>query len=232
MFPVRAIHQIEMTSRCNLKCAYCPSYRLPRPKLDMSEDHFERALSWARRFHELTGYTELNLAGIGESTLHPQFARWVLRAREVMGDRVSLVLATNGLLMDNDMAEAIRPAKPIVFVSLHRPEKAQRAVIALRRAGILAGVSCDGATASVDWAGQVDWPVTTPVRGSDCDWIIAGKVVVLADGRISRCCFDASGAGVIGTLADDLLQLNTSPYKLCETCHLRQPDAVTQRLAA
>lgn len=236
-FPIRAVHQIEMTSRCNLRCAYCPSYRLPRPKVDMPIETFSVALEIASYLHKQWGWHELNLAGIGESTLHPNFVSFVLMARQVMGPNVNLVIATNGLLMTNEMAEAIRPARPSVFVSLHRPEKANRAIIALKRAGIFAGASCDGAIESVNWAGQIDWPVTTSARGAECNWVDKGKVIVLADGRVSRCSFDASGVGVICTL-DDLRKWvfgisarpqRTSPYSLCDACHLRHPDRVLQQ---
>lgn len=220
-YPIRAIHQIEITSRCNLKCAYCPSYRLPRPKLDMTEDTFIKSLQWAQQLQRISKHPELNLAGIGESTMHPQFIHFLALAREAMGPSVTLVLATNGLLIDDSMAEAMAPYYPEVYVSLHRPEKAQRAIAALAKAGILKAVSCDGALNSVNWAGQIDWPVTTSAKGADCTWFKNGQVVVLADGRISRCCFDASGAGVLGTVDDDLTQLTTSAYSLCDTCHLK-----------
>lgn len=232
MFPIRAIHQIEMTSRCNLKCAYCPSYRLPRPKLDMDGETFELALRWARYFFDRYGHGELNMAGIGESTMHPEFVRYMHRAREVMGDAVNILLATNGLLMDEAMAQAIKPMRPHVYISLHRPEKAIGAVEACKRAGILTAVSCDGAVGATNWAGQIDWPVTTPVAGRECTWITEGKTIVLADGRVTTCAFDASGCGVLACVTDDLTRFETQPYKLCASCHLVQPDSVLRRMPA
>lgn len=226
MYAIRSIHQIEMTSRCNLRCAYCPSHRLPRPKLDMNARTFELALGWARYFWERHKHPELNMAGIGESTLHPEFVRNMHRAREVMGPEVNILLATNGLLMDDAMAQAIRPMRPSVYVSLHRPEKAIHAVEACKRAGILTAVSCDGAINATDWAGQIDWPVTTQVAGQDCTWVTGGMTIVLADGRVSRCCFDADGSGVIANVMQDLTRFQTSPYHLCKKCHLKQPAGV------
>lgn len=226
-YPIKCVHQIEITSRCNLKCRYCPSYRLPRPKMDMEPETWHKSLAWAARLNATSRHNELNLAGIGESTLHPMFVEWVHEARQAMGPWCRIVLATNGLLMDDAMAQAIAPARPDVYVSLHRPEKAMPAVEACKRAGILSGVSCDGAVQAVDWAGQIDWPVTTTESGKDCDWTTDGKVVVFADGRVSRCCFDASGAGVICTIDDDLTQFAHSPYSLCDTCHLKNRAEVT-----
>jgi hypothetical protein len=220
-YPIRSIHQIEMTSRCNLKCTYCPSYRLKRPKLDMSWDTFKQSVEWARKFHQRYGVSEVNLAGIGESTLHP--------ARQSLGEAVPLVLATNGLLVDDAMAQAMKPYTPRVFLSLHRPEKAQQAFEALKRAGLLVTVSIDPTLSSVDWAGQVDWPVTTDAVGSSCPWVKSGWVVVQATGKISRCCFDASEVGVFAHVSDDLTKFATSPYSLCGTCHLKQEAVLDEQ---
>ena len=84
----------------------------------------------------------------------------------------------------------------------------------------LAGVSCDAAIESVDWAGQVKWHVNTHQKGAPCPWVKNGRVFVLADGRLARCCFDAQADDIIGTLDDDIPSLQTAPYKLCRSCHL------------
>lgn len=215
MFPIRSIHQIEMTSRCNLRCRYCVHPTMARTKLDMDERTYVKSLWWAR---QLRG-RELNLAGIGESTMHPEFVRYVFLAREAIGDDTDLILATNGLLMTNELARAIAPSKIRVWVSLHRPEKAGPAVEALKAAGILAGVSGDPSIAAVNWAGQVKWHVSTPQKGTICPWVRPGRVFILSDGQVARCCFDATAEDVLGTIDDDLLTMQTSPYKLCDSCH-------------
>jgi hypothetical protein len=216
MFPIRAIHQIEMTSRCNLRCRYCAHPKMARPKIDMDDATYAKSLWWAS---QLRG-TELNLAGIGESTMHPEFVRNVFFAREAVGEQTNLILATNGLLMTPELARAIAPSRIRVWVSLHRPEKAGPAIEALKSAGILCGVSADPAMASVDWAGQVEWMVTTDQKGRPCPWVKPGRVFILADGRVARCCFDATADDVLGTVEDDLHTMQTSPYKLCAACHL------------
>lgn len=217
---IRAIHQIEMTSECNLRCRYCPSPKLARPKMHMTDETFIKSLQAIRKLHARgLVHAELNLAGIGESTLHPEFVRNVHWAREAVGPHVNLVLATNGLLMTQELAYAIAPARPSVWVSLHRPEKAGPAVEALKMAGIFSGCSADPSIASVDWAGQVKWHVSAN-KGNPCPWLANAMVIVLSDGRISRCCFDSDGRGVIGTIDDDLTTLRTSPFDLCSKCHL------------
>lgn len=223
MLPIRVIHQIEMTSRCNLSCKYCVHKKMPRPKIDMTDEIYRKALDWARFFLRRHYHPELNLAGIGESTMHPEFVRNVFLAREAVGSNVNLVLATNGLLMTDELAMAIAPAKPSVWVSLHRPERAGPAVEALKRAGILSGISADPSLAAVDWAGQVKWHVSVP-KGAVCQWLKFAMVMIMADGRITRCCFDSTGEGVIATVDDDLSKHATSPWSLCATCHLSVPQ--------
>lgn len=218
MFAIREIHQIEITSRCNLRCKYCVHYpALPRPKMDMDESTYVKALTWALAFKNRGWQHEVNLAGIGESTIHPEFVRYVHLARETLGEDFGLVFATNGVAMTDEMARELAPAKPVVFVSLHRPEKAGLAIEILKRYGLIAGVSADPSIASTNWAGQVKWHVSAPL-GRPCSWVKGGKAFVFSDGRLSRCAFDASGVGVFGSLDDDLDTLQTSPYVLCRTC--------------
>lgn len=216
MFPIRAVHQIEMTSRCNLRCRYCTHPTMARAKIDMDDLTYAKALLWAR---QMPG-DELNLAGIGESTMHPEFVRNVFLAREAVGPDVRLVLATNGLLMTRELAMALKPTGIWVWVSLHRPERAGPAIENLKAAGLLHGVSADAAIDSVDWAGQVKWHVSTRQKGEPCPWVKPGRVFILSDGRVARCCFDATADDVIGTVDDDLTTLQTAPYKLCASCHL------------
>lgn len=215
-FPITQIHQIEMTSHCNLRCRYCPSPKLPREKLHMSDEDYKQALVWVKRYSSRATQGELNLAGIGESTMHPEFVRNVFWAREALDQSQPLVLATNGLLMTDEMARAIAPTGIRVWVSLHRPEKAGPAVEALKKAGILAGISADPSVASINWAEQVKWHRSA--TRTFCPWVRGGWVFVMADGRVSRCCIDAAGRGVMTTIHNDLDQHRTSAYSLCETC--------------
>ena len=42
--PLGAIHQIEITSRCNLRCLYCPHSKMKRAKEDMTGEIFRAAM--------------------------------------------------------------------------------------------------------------------------------------------------------------------------------------------
>jgi hypothetical protein len=177
---------------------------------------FERAVAVAAWCKSIGTQGSLNLAGIGESTMHPQFLQMLAHARKELGDAHQLVLATNGLLVDDALAEAMAPFRPTVFVSLHRPERAGPAVEALKRAGLLAGVSADPSLSATDWAGQVKWHVSAP--RSECPWVRGGWAMVLSDGSLTRCSFDATGVGIFGHITDTV-QPMTSPYALCKSCH-------------
>jgi hypothetical protein len=219
--PVETLHQIEITSRCNLRCSYCPSPHLGRPKVDMTEAHFARALEWVKALQRAgTQGRELNLAGIGESTLHPAFPCFLALARATLGDSVDLVLATNGLIADAQLAALLAQHGVQVWVSLHRPERALRAVHFYRAAGVLRGISADPSLSPNSWAGQIPELVKLERRDQfACPWLREGWVMAMADGRVTTCCLDADGSGVVGHLDDDPTTIRTRPYRLCRDCY-------------
>lgn len=227
--PVRDVHQIELTTRCNLKCHYCPHHpNLPREKVDMEWPTFEAALDLVRFFVRQGTQTELSLTGIGESMLHPRFVEMVAEARAAIGPERMLTVTTNGLLLDEEMARVIAPFRPAVFVSLHRPEKAAPAMVAARKHGILAGRNTAFADNAFNWAGyQENWTPMVSAPNIKCEFLRAGWCVVLVDGRIATCCLDADGSSVIGKLGDDPESLMLKPWgaerKGCSACHMEVP---------
>lgn len=218
-WPIRSLHQIELTSHCNLRCVYCPSPTLGREKKHMDRADFLRSLEWVKHFVNEGTQGELNLAGIGESTLHPNFVEFVELAREALGWDQRVCFATNGLLMTPELARQLKPYKPTIWVSMHRPEKAKLAIDALREEDMLSAATCDPAIKAVDWAGQVKWGFTSPNFGIPCEWKEEAMAFVMADGRMSSCAFDSSGIGVIGHVRDEIGSVCWKPYELCKTCH-------------
>jgi hypothetical protein len=218
--PLRDIHQIELTTRCNLRCRYCPSPQKLRPHEDMTDETFALAMDLVEHFCRVGTQHELSLTGVGESLLHPRFFEMVEFARSIIGPR-DLVITTNGLLLDDAACERLKPFAPKVFVSLHRPEKAGPAVEAAKRAGIFAGANPAPSVSAFDWAGQVKWHVSAP--RTPCEYLRMGWGVVLVDGRVTTCCLDATGGGSFGTVHDTPDQLALSPWKLCESCHMTVP---------
>lgn len=216
---IQSIHQIEITSRCNLRCKYCVHPTMDRPKQDMDDDTWKQSLDLVKYFiAKGTQGHELNLCGIGESTLHPKFGEWAIEAREVVGPKRDLILATNGVGVTEDHALAMRWARMRVWVSLHRPEKAGPTLNMLKRYEVLAGVSADPSVAAVDWAGQVSWEVTAP--RTPCPWLRDGRAMIASDGSMLTCCFDGSGEeGRLGSVWEDVAAMKSQAYSLCEKCH-------------
>lgn len=235
--PFTEVRAVELTSKCNLRCQYCPigAKTMLRPMMDMTEDTFTSVLAWVRHFVKQGTQGELNLAGIGESTLHPQLIPWAVRAREVIGPDRMLFFTTNGLAFTEAMAIELQKIDCKVGVSAHRPEKATAAALLAKKYGLLHGVSNDPMLASINWAGQVDWPVQVSRAEFSCDWLRKGMAFVMADGNVSHCCLDASGVGVVGSVkllhsytsrtAGEIRAFEapeaTQPSKLCRGCHHR-----------
>jgi len=215
---VTQIHEIELSSRCNLACTYCPNPTMARPKIDMDWVDYLRALDVVSHFVEQGTQCELALTGVGEALLHERFAEAVLLARETIGDRL-LTFSTNGILLSDELLEQIKPAEPIIFVSLHRPEVGALALQRARAHGLQVTHNYAFATSSLNWAGQVDWPVSAP--RSVCEYLRSGWAVIRADGNIGTCCWDAeSDHSLIGNIWQDPSTLRTAPHKACESCSL------------
>jgi hypothetical protein len=233
--PITSIHQIELSSHCNLRCVYCPSKDLDKPrdqggfgreKLHMSIAHFRRALEWAVYFEQRGTQGELALTGIGEAIMHPHFVSFLAAAREALPDNL-ITFSTNGLLLTDELCARIAPFNPRVYVSLHRPEKAKPAIDAARKHGLLADTNAAFATDAFDWAGTLDWSVSIPEDAVTCEYLRTGWSVVLADGRITTCCLDAAGDGVVGHVDDELGSLAIGPWgdesAGCRACHMVTP---------
>ena len=234
--PLRSIHQIELTTHCQLKCEYCP---LPiqetlrgQKAMHMERRVFERALDWVEALNDRRddALGELSLTGIGEALLHPDFVEFLALARRRLPG-TPLVFSTNGILLTDELCEKIAPYRPRVNVSLHHLNKAKRAIDAAKRHGIYDMCNPAPAISSFNWAGQVPgWPVSAPPIV--CEYLKSGWGVVLVDGRITTCCLDASGKGVVGHVDDPIESLTSPGTGLkpwgddsvgCRACHMSLP---------
>jgi putative metalloenzyme radical SAM/SPASM domain maturase len=94
---------VEVTSRCNLRCAMCPK-QAPGGRDhdgDMDEATFERLGPAFPRAETLV------LNGVGESLLHPRLERFVERARRDMPASAWIGFQTNGQLVTPARARSL-----------------------------------------------------------------------------------------------------------------------------
>lgn len=222
MRPVREIHQIEISSRCNLRCKYCPHPHLERPKQDMADDVWRASLDLVAHYCRAGTQGEVALTGMGEALLHPEVVRYVAELRETIGPHRPLTFATNGIELNDDLCALLKPHNPQIYVSLHRPEKAGPAIETAKRWGLYAGANKAFADSAYDWAGQVKWYNSGPTF--PCAYLSRAWAVVLVDGAISTCCWDAHGKNIIGNVRDDPTTLAMRTFPLCDQCHHTVPD--------
>jgi MoaA/NifB/PqqE/SkfB family radical SAM enzyme len=89
------IANIEVTTRCNLKCTYCARTVRGSEAGDMSRDLFRTVLGLLPHAYRIT------LVGLGETLMHPYVVDLVAHAAS-QGRRVALV--TNGMLLDEGLS--------------------------------------------------------------------------------------------------------------------------------
>ena len=92
---------IEITTRCNLRCPFCARNASDRGDRDMAPELFERILDLLPHAYRIT------LVGLGEPLLHPDVAALVAAA-SARGRRVAL--ATNALQLTGEMSRRLLDA--------------------------------------------------------------------------------------------------------------------------
>jgi len=213
---IKYIHQIEVTTRCNLACPYCPHPKMQREKTDMNSSTFYRVMEWVKHFTKLGQQRELAFTGIGEALLHPYLFEMLEQARQEYAGLIHF--STNGILFDDEAARFCAEYQIGVFVSMHRPERAVPAKNLAKKYNVLLGENHAFVDSALDWAGTVNWHVSAPK--SVCRYQQDGWGVVLVDGSITTCCMDSEQVNKIGHVVDDIGTVDMHPMPLCKTCHL------------
>jgi MoaA/NifB/PqqE/SkfB family radical SAM enzyme len=99
--PVPEVLQVEVTTRCNLSCAFCQARPAEvRARGDLAYETYERVLS---ELHP--GIGRVNLWGAGEPMLHPQVFRMVRSAATLGVGRIKV--STNGHFLSPDSIDEI-----------------------------------------------------------------------------------------------------------------------------
>lgn len=219
---VQQIHQIELTTQCNLRCKYCPHPNMLREKVHMDTAVFKDAIGRVYYYAQNGLQGELSFTGIGEPTLHPELIPMLARARQWLPG-IPMVFSTNGMpTFTEEIAAACAKHNVGVMISMHRPEVAGLAIELAKKHSVLKAVNTAFATSAFNWAGQVDgWFNSAPE--TPCEYLRSGWGVILVNGNITTCCLDASEDGVIGDVWTDPNELYLEPFSLCDNCHMSLP---------
>lgn len=213
---IRQISQVELTSRCNLRCKYCPHPSMRREKADMPEAVFARVLYWLREFRQAS----VHLHHFGESTLHPRFLEYVDRISDVVPD---VRLSSNGVGVTPELVRGMKRAGLTrLSLSVHRPEVVRIVAGWCDDLGMAWDYAAGAIIGTHNWAGQVEGRNTVSYP---CHFLEDDKCVVLADGRLVACCIDAEGESARGSVFDDLREIAFAPFRLCASCHHVVPEA-------
>ena len=222
---ITTINTIETSSICDNSCPYCPAKDQAKHRkvgfMDM--DTFAAALEWVRIYSDRGTQRELNLFGVGEPTLNPNIVEMVRLARIVLPEHLPVHLNTNGNRFTEDLAWALKDAGITeIDVTGHDARATAKTIRILKKVGIPGRVSFDFALQPNNWANQVDW--FEPDYSYPCPWLGRGQVMVMSDGRVTRCCIDAFGKGILGHVLFNLDLLEISPFSLCANCHQTEPE--------
>jgi hypothetical protein len=217
MTKISTVHQIELSTKCNLRCGYCPHPKLQREKTHMKMEVFEAALAWAK----VLGGPELSLTGMGEAILHPQFCDMIRMARSAL-PATELLLSTNGIALDDEILSVLREVNATLYVSAHHAITAGKALDKAIKAGVRTGVNHNIVGSGFDWAGQVEW--ANLAMPHVCQYMSQGWATVLQNGDVVACCMDAHGLYPFGNVMDAEKPTHIGAIPLCARCHLLLPE--------
>lgn len=109
-----SVFVMEPTSVCNLNCVMCPNSELEEDLLG-----YANLEAWNRSLDKIAPTAELiMLYFMGESTLHPDFVRMLVSARERTDARI--VLSTNCLKLSPEIIDAIVGNTDLVICCIDR----------------------------------------------------------------------------------------------------------------
>lgn len=222
MKPV-TLTNLEISSLCNLACAYCPASQVSdhRPATLMDDSVFHAAMGWLEIFVRNKTQQEINLFGVGEPTLHPRLAEYAAQVRRIH-PQGHIQVNTNGIVLAQDpgLAADLKAAGVTeIHITDHDAATTLAALGSCSLAGITGVINRDFVTGPNNWAGQVDWVPQVQYRLL-CRWLIRGEIFVLADGGVANCCIDAFGQSVrFNVIEHTPDQVDLVPFSLCEGCH-------------
>ncbi len=216
----------EITSKCNLKCEYCPQPTMKRPKdAFMSFDTFKKVIRYYRPRWQ--PYCVLFLHNFGEPLLHPGIIDFVKYASQ---NGILTGLSTNLLPMTSELYNGLLDAG-LFYLSISKHSSVRDRIekqIATYDLSKFPSVEIRERINNHDWAGQVKDSGTKKVRTTSekCSFETNNDFVILPDGKINTCCVAAEDMQT-GITIDMLLEGHDYRFKkiqLCSHCMLARFD--------
>ena len=218
------IYQIEITSRCSLKCDYCPHPTMKRAKQDMPLETFVRALDYPFSRDVVVGHH------FGEPLLHADI---VTMCRAAFDRGLAFGFSTN-LNVPRHMqtiAALVENGLAWLKISFHNEVSTRRAAEVTAAFPDLP-VIFERLERKHSWADQVALPFAGNQRCQpgtmDCEFHHFDQCVVSAQGRLLACCLDVEGQSDFGSLFDFTPQAfshlrNDVLFELCGHCPILRP---------
>lgn len=193
---------IEPTNKCNLSCKHCWSKDSKVEKGFMDFNFYERLIKEAKEI----GITGISLNFSGEPTLHPRFADMIRLAP------CPVAFATNGLIMTDDILDALSKAKVNgINFSIHNRnnvEKIYANILNVKNIVVNIGATIERGEMSdsdIDYIKQT-CPIRVVIKPmiKDMTWITEGyktipnyscdkiqrSMYILWNGKVTLCCRD------------------------------------------
>jgi len=232
------IFQIELTSRCNASCSYCPHSSLTRKKEDMSKETFNQALTLINRnnlWKNMDNYV-VELHSFGEAFLLGEKLFYFLdRMKE---ENIPWGLSTNGILLGHNKefdkkllsyngvleisVESINSKVTIEdkyqkineYLELHIESKSKliNILISYGNVDFSKITGCAGVSKyELHTWGENDKPYTS------CKFLQDNFFTIQSNGNIVSCCVDADGETNFGTVFNPTFEHNKR-WRKCNTC--------------
>jgi hypothetical protein len=218
---MKMIYGIEVSGLCNRYCPYCPYPSSTREKGLMSIDTFNISIDLVKKLNQ----NWILLHNFGEPLLNPKLIEFIKIARNYV-DKVAI--STNGILLSRDYAISLKKAGLTgLCISVYDLRVAIKAINNCRGLGILKWVRI---LFNHTWANTSEqkpyfsYFFDIIPKPKECIFKRNDWTVILWDGRISSCCIDMDGNGIIGSIYDkNPLELHSISFSLCKYCHKPNP---------
>lgn len=229
------IYQIELTSKCNGGCSYCPQPTMNREKIHMTKEIFNESLKLLDRNLNHDNPINVELHSFGEAYLLGDDLFWFLdRMKE---ENLSWLLSVNALLFGNDeydkrflsydgilhisiengnMSLEDKYQKVNRFLELHREIKSRMKICIIS----FDAVDFNRIKGNYGklWYYKHSWSENDNKTDIMCPFIQDNLFCIHSNGNIVSCCFDANDETNYGNIFNPSLEKNKK-WRKCETCH-------------